>query len=72
MPEDVKLQLAGRMLIVVDLEDWGPMEWRINEDPDLVADVLRLIIERTENSFSVDSYKAAYGRKLKAMLEGKK
>lgn len=60
------------MLIVVDLEDVGPMEWRVQEDPDLVADVLRLLVDRMGPTMSVDSYKAAYGRKLKRLLDGAK
>jgi hypothetical protein len=72
VPDSLALKLQGRMLIVVDLEDVGPMEWRVEEDPQLVADVLRLLVDRMGPTMSVDSYKAAYGRKLKRLLDGAK
>jgi len=70
--DSLALKLQGRMLIVVDLEDFGPMEWRVEEDPQLVADVLSLLVERLGPTMSADSYKAAYGRKLKRLLDGAK
>lgn len=72
MADSLALKLQGRMLIVVDLEDFGPMEWRVEEDPQLVADVLSLLIDRLGPIMSADSYKAAYGRKLKRLLDGAK
>ena len=67
--DSLRLDFNGKMLILIDTDEWGPIEFRIN-DKDAALDIMRVIIEHTDGISNVDSYTKKEGKKLKKMVEG--
>jgi hypothetical protein len=68
--DSLKLDFTGKMVVVIDLEGYGPMELKV-DDKEVTLAVIKLILDLTGNVSTVDSYTTAEGKKLKKMLEGK-
>jgi len=68
MTSDLRIAFTGRALLILEIEDWGPMEWRFDDEA-AVRDLIRVVLTHCGTSFPVGSYKASYGRKLTTMLE---
>ena len=67
--DSLRLDLNGKLLVLLDTDEWGPIELRIN-DKDAALDIMRVIIEHTDGISNVDSYTKKEGKKLKKMVEG--
>jgi hypothetical protein len=67
--DSLKLELNGKALLMLDTDEWGPIELRI--DKETAVELLRVIVDNLGNISSVDSYTKAEGKKLKKMVEGK-
>ena len=67
--DSLRLDLNGKLLVLLDTDEWGPIEFRIN-DKDAALDIMRVIIEHTDGISNVDSYTKKEGKKLKKMVEG--
>jgi hypothetical protein len=68
--ESLRLDFNGKMLIVIDTNEWGPIEFNVN-DRETVLEVMRTLIDCSDNNWSVDSYTKTEGKKLKKMMEEK-
>jgi hypothetical protein len=68
--DSLKLELNGKALLMLDTDEWGPIELRI-DDKETAVELLRVIVDNVGNISSVDSYTKAEGKKLKKMVEGK-
>ena len=68
--ESLRLDLNGKALLMLDTDEWGPIELRI-DDKETAVELLRVIVDNLGNISSVDSYTKAEGKKLKKMVEGK-
>ena len=66
----LKLELNGKALLMLDTDEWGPIELRI-DDKETAVELLRVIVDNMGNISTVDSYTKAEGKKLKKMVEGK-
>ena len=67
--DSLRLDFNGKLLVLLDTDEWGPIEFRIN-DKDAALDIMRVIIEHTDGISNVDSYTKKEGKKLKKMVEG--
>ena len=67
--DSLRLDLNGKLLVLLDTDEWGPIEFRIN-DKDTALEIMRVIIEHTDGISNVDSYTKKEGKKLKTMVEG--
>ncbi len=67
--DSLRLDLNGKLLVLLDTDEWGPIEFRIN-DKDAALEIMRVIIEHTDGISNVDSYTKKEGKKLKKMVEG--
>lgn len=65
--DDMHLTFTGKMVIIVELEEFGPMEFTI-DDKDMVLDVMKVILG-VSNNFSVNSYSKRDEKTLKKLLE---
>ena len=68
--DSLRLDFNGKMLILIDTDEWGPIEFNVN-DKETVLEVMRTLINRSDNNWSVDSYTKAEGKKLKEMITDK-
>ena len=68
--DSLKLELNGKALLMLDTDEWGPIELRI-DDKETAVELLRVIVDNLGNISNVDSYTKAEGKKLKKMVEGK-
>jgi len=50
-----ELKFTGKMSILIEQENYGPIEFRFN-DMDTVMSVVRVILDKTNNKTSVDAY----------------
>ena len=50
-----ELKFTGKMSILIEQENYGPIEFRFN-DMDTVMAVVRVILDKTDNKTSVDAY----------------
>ena len=67
--DSLKLELNGKALLMLDTDEWGPIELRI-DDKETAVELLRVIVDNMGNISTVDSYTKAEGKKLKKMVEG--
>ena len=67
--DSLRLDLNGKLLVLLDTDEWGPIEFRIN-DKDAALEIMRVIIEHTDGISNVDSYTKKEGKKLKKMVNG--
>jgi hypothetical protein len=67
MPELV-LNFTGKMSILIEQENHGPIEWRVN-DMDTVMAVVRVILDKTDNKTSVDAYDARTQKTFTKILD---
>jgi hypothetical protein len=68
--KSLKLDFTGKMVLLVDLEGYGPIELRA-DDKELVTDVMKLIIEHTGNVSDVKTFTKAETTKLTKYVQGK-
>lgn len=66
--DSLRLDFTGKMLIIIDTDEWGPIEFNVN-DKETVLEVMRTLINRSDNNWSVDSYTKTEGKKLKKMVD---
>jgi hypothetical protein len=62
--DSLRLDFNGKMLILIDTDEWGPIEFNVN-DKETVLEVMRTLI----NNWSVDSYTKTEAKKLKKMVD---
>lgn len=56
LADGIKLKFTGKMSVLIELEGFGPMQWRVN-DFDTTMKVVKVILDETDNkSTFVDSY----------------
>lgn len=67
--DSLRLDLNGKLLVLLDTDEWGPIEFRIN-DKEAALEIMRVIIEHTDGISNVDSYTKKEGKKLKKMVNG--
>ena len=65
----LKLDFTGKLVLLVDLEGYGPIEIRA-DDKELVTEVMKLIIEHTGNVSDVNTYTTAELKRLKKYVKG--
>jgi hypothetical protein len=66
--KELKLQFTGKMSILVELEDHGPIQWRIN-DKDTTMEVVRVLLNMN-NITSVDGYDKREQKTFEKILDG--
>ena len=66
--DSLRLDFNGKMLILIDTDEWGPIEFNVN-DKETVLEVMRTLINCSDNNWSVDSYTKTEGKRLKKLLE---
>lgn len=64
--DSLRLDFNGKMLILIDTDEWGPIEFNVN-DKETVLEVMRTLIQCSEG-WSVNSYTKTEGKKLKKMV----
>lgn len=62
------LKFTGKMSILVEQENHGPIEWRVN-DIDTVMAVVRVILDKTDNKTSVNAYDARTQKTFTKILD---
>lgn len=63
------LDLNGKLLVLLDTDEWGPLEFRV-DDKEAALNIMRVLIEHTDGVSNVDSYTKKEGKKLKKMVNG--
>ena len=68
MTNGLHLKFTGKMSIIIELEETGPIEIRIN-DVDTVSTVIRAILPLLNNSFPVNSYNKREEKNMQKLLD---
>lgn len=66
---NLKLDFTGKMSILIELKDYGPMQYRIN-DFDTVMKIMRVILDASNNTTTVDSYGKREQKTFQKILDG--
>lgn len=66
--KSLNLNFTGKATILIELEDFGPIEYRIN-DRKVVVEMLKLLIEEMGPTTPVDSYDKKTQKKLETLLD---
>jgi hypothetical protein len=66
--EEIKLNFTGKATILIELEDFGPIEYRIN-DMDVVINILELLLAEMGTTTPVNSYDKKTQKKLQKLLD---
>ncbi len=62
------LEFTGKMSILIELENYGPMEYRL-DDKDVCLKVLRLLMQEMGPTTSVNSYNKRTENTFKKILD---
>jgi hypothetical protein len=65
---EFQLKFTGKMSILIEQENHGPIEFRFN-DMDTVMAVVRLILDKTDNKSTVDAYDARTQKTFTKILD---
>jgi len=68
-PEEFQLKFTGKMTILIELEGYGPLEFRVN-DLDVVQKVTSVILGVTDNITTVNSYGKREQKTMQKLLDG--
>lgn len=68
MSDELRLDFTGKMSIVLELVDYQPIAFHIN-DMDAVKDAIGIILRYSDHSSSVKAQTKAETRRLKKILE---
>jgi hypothetical protein len=66
---ELNLKFTGKMTILIELEGYGPLEFRVN-DLDVVKKVADVILDATDNVTSVNSYGKREQKTMQKLLDG--
>lgn len=66
--KSLNLNFTGKATLLIELEDFGPIEYRIN-DRKVVVELLKLLIEEMGPTTPVDSYDKKTQKKLETLLD---
>jgi hypothetical protein len=66
--KEFALKFTGKMSILIELEDTGPMQFRV-DDIDVALEVARLILKHTQHTMTVDSYNKREETTFKKLLD---
>ena len=66
--DELKLKFTGKMTMIIELEEHGPLVYNIN-DVDAVSDAVRIILDYTDNTTPVNSYNKKEEVKFRKLLE---
>ena len=66
--DGLKLKFTGKMTMIIELEEHGPLIYNIN-DLTAVSDAVRVILDYTDNTTPVNSYNKREEAKFKKILE---
>ncbi len=64
----VRLNFTGKAVVIMELEDYGPIEYRIN-DVDVVLNLMKLVIAEMGNTTPVSSYDGRTAKTFKKLLD---
>ena len=67
--KSLKLDFTGKMVLLVDLHGYSPIEIRA-DDKELVTNVMKIIIEHSGNVSDVNTFTKTEEKKLKKYVEG--
>jgi hypothetical protein len=65
---ELELKFTGKMSILIEQENHGPIEWRVN-DMDTVMAVVRVILDKMDNKSTVDAYDARTQKTFTKILD---
>jgi hypothetical protein len=68
-PTEFQLKFTGKMSILIELEGYGPLEFRVN-DLDVVKKVTDIILKATDNITTVNSYGKREQKTMQKLLDG--
>jgi len=68
-PTDLQLKFTGKMSVLIELEGYGPLEFRVN-DLDVVKKVAAVILDVTDNITTVNSYGKREQKNMQKLLDG--
>jgi hypothetical protein len=68
-PNDLQLKFTGKMSVLIELEGYGPLEFRVN-DLDVVKKVVDVILDVTDNITTVNSYGKREQKNMQKLLDG--
>lgn len=68
-PKDLNIRFTGKMSIIIEMEQYGPLEFRIN-DLDVVTKVAGIILDATDNTMSVNVYNTNEKKAMQKLLDG--
>lgn len=66
--ENLHLKFTGKMTILIEIEDYGPIEWRV-DDFAITKKVCKVLLDATDNTTTVNSYDKRQEKKYRDMLK---
>lgn len=67
--DELKLKFTGKMTMIIELEEHGPLVYNIN-DLAAVSDAVGVILDYTDNTTPVNSYNKREEIKFRKILDG--
>lgn len=68
MKNQLNLKFTGKMTILIELEEYGPIQYNVN-DLLIVSDVMEIILDAADNKTSLDSYNKREQKSMQKLLD---
>ena len=65
---ELKFDFTGKMVVVLELDPYGPMEFRV-DDKDVCTKIIRLLLKEMGPSFPVDAYNKKTENTLRKIMD---
>jgi hypothetical protein len=66
--KELKLNFTGKATFLVELDDFGPIEYRI-DDREVVLEIFKVLVEKMGPTTPIDSYDKRTQKKLETLLD---
>ena len=66
--ESLELKFTGKATLLVELENYGPIEWRI-DDKDVLLEMLMIMLDNMGHTSTVNSYDKRTEKTFKRLLD---
>jgi len=67
MENDLKLKFTGKAIVLIEIDEYGPIEFRI-DDLNTVMQISKILLDASSNTMTVNSYNKREENKMRNLL----
>jgi hypothetical protein len=67
MENDLKWKFTGKAIVLIEIDEYGPIEFRI-DDLNTVMQISKILLDASSNTMTVNSYNKREENKMRNLL----